>query len=113
MAAAKIVEMLTRAVGDVGLAEDLAADEFDRAATLVDTRANERCCAATLLGHAVRVGAMTEIDAVLFDYSGTLFRLEEDETWFDGIRVDDRQVDGHVQAELMRRLTARPATTST
>ncbi|ULE34139.1 HAD family hydrolase [Mycobacterium sp. IDR2000157661] len=49
---------------------------------------------------------MTEIDAVLFDYSGTLFRLEEDETWFDGMRVDDRQVDGHVQAELMRRLTA-------
>jgi HAD superfamily hydrolase (TIGR01509 family) len=31
----------------------------------------------------------------LFDYSGTLFRLEDDE----------REVDGHVQAELMRRLT--------
>ena len=49
---------------------------------------------------------MTQIDAVLFDFSGTLFRLEEDESWFHGIEVDDRQVDGHVQAELMRRLTA-------
>ncbi|MEO3758589.1 HAD-IA family hydrolase [Mycobacterium sp. B14F4] len=49
---------------------------------------------------------MTQIDAVLFDYSGTLFKLEEDESWFHGIEVDDRQVDGHVQAELMRRLTA-------
>jgi HAD superfamily hydrolase (TIGR01509 family) len=44
--------------------------------------------------------------AVLFDFSGTLFRLEEDESWFRGIEVDERQVDGHVQAELMRRLTA-------
>jgi HAD superfamily hydrolase (TIGR01509 family) len=41
----------------------------------------------------------------LFDYSGTLFRLEEDERWFDGMLVDEREVDGHVQAELMRRLT--------
>lgn len=44
--------------------------------------------------------------AVLFDYSGTLFRLEEDDSWFQGIVVDERQVDGHVQAELMRRMTA-------
>ena len=44
--------------------------------------------------------------AVLFDFSGTLFRLEEDDRWFEGIEVDERQVDGHVQAELMRRLTA-------
>ncbi|HEX5144025.1 MAG TPA: HAD-IA family hydrolase [Mycobacterium sp.] len=44
--------------------------------------------------------------AVLFDFSGTLFRLEEDDSWFEGLVVDDRQVDGHVQAELMRRLTA-------
>jgi HAD superfamily hydrolase (TIGR01509 family) len=44
--------------------------------------------------------------AVLFDFSGTLFRLEEDDTWFEDIRVDERAVDGHVQAELMRRLTA-------
>jgi HAD superfamily hydrolase (TIGR01509 family) len=41
----------------------------------------------------------------LFDYSGTLFRLESDEPWFDGMLVDEREVDGHVQAELMRRLT--------
>ena len=44
--------------------------------------------------------------AVLFDFSGTLFRLEEDDSWFEGVEVDERQVDGHVQAELMRRLTA-------
>ncbi len=45
----------------------------------------------------------------LFDFSGTLFRLEEDESWFAGITLDsdeNREVDGHVQAELMRRLTA-------
>ena len=47
-----------------------------------------------------------QIDAVLFDYSGTLFRLEEDDSWFEGMQVDEREVDGHVQAELMRRLTA-------
>jgi HAD superfamily hydrolase (TIGR01493 family) len=46
------------------------------------------------------------IRAVLFDYSGTLFRLEEEDSWFTGIQVDEREVDGHVQAELMRRLTA-------
>jgi HAD superfamily hydrolase (TIGR01509 family) len=44
--------------------------------------------------------------AVLFDFSGTLFRLEEDDSWFAGIEVDQRSVEGHVQAELMRRLTA-------
>jgi HAD superfamily hydrolase (TIGR01509 family) len=47
--------------------------------------------------------------AVLFDYSGTLFRLEEDDSWFDGITLPgnaDQQIDGHVQAELMRRMTA-------
>jgi HAD superfamily hydrolase (TIGR01509 family) len=46
------------------------------------------------------------VRAVLFDYSGTLFRLEEDDSWFEGMQVDEREVDGHVQAELMRRLTA-------
>lgn len=46
------------------------------------------------------------VKAVLFDFSGTLFRLEEDESWFEGMTVDEREVDGHVQAELMRRLTA-------
>ncbi|MFG1935036.1 HAD family hydrolase [Mycobacterium sp. NPDC048908] len=49
---------------------------------------------------------MGPVDAVLFDYSGTLFRLEEDDSWFEGIEVDERHVGGHVQAELMRRLTA-------
>jgi HAD superfamily hydrolase (TIGR01509 family) len=46
------------------------------------------------------------VKAVLFDFSGTLFRLEEDESWFEGMTVDEQEVDGHVQAELMRRLTA-------
>lgn len=55
------------------------------------------------------MAAMNDVDAVLFDYSGTLFRLEEDESWFRGMELDgedNREVDGHVQAELMRRLTA-------
>jgi HAD superfamily hydrolase (TIGR01509 family) len=50
-----------------------------------------------------------QLAAALFDFSGTLFRLEEDASWFDGISVagqDGDEVDGHVQAELMRRLTA-------
>ena len=46
------------------------------------------------------------VRAVLFDYSGTLFRLEEDDSWFAGMQVDEREVDVHVQAELMRRMTA-------
>src|SRR5256714_5347289 len=46
------------------------------------------------------------MEAVLFDFSGTLFRLEGDASWFEGITVDEREVDEHVQAELMRRLTA-------
>lgn len=49
------------------------------------------------------------VRAVLFDFSGTLFRLEEDDSWFAGMElVDDdgrRDVDEHVQAELMERLT--------
>jgi HAD superfamily hydrolase (TIGR01509 family) len=52
---------------------------------------------------------VTDLQAVLFDYSGTLFRLEEDDSWFAGMTLTsdgDREVDGHVQAELMRRLTA-------
>lgn len=46
------------------------------------------------------------VSAVLFDFSGTLFRLEEQDSWFAGMAVDEREVDGHVQTELMRRLTA-------
>lgn len=54
---------------------------------------------------------VTDIEAVLFDFSGTLFRLEEDRSWFAGMELDlgeddARAVDGHVQAEVMRRLTA-------
>ena len=44
---------------------------------------------------------MAELRAVLFDFSGTLFRLDEDGSWFDG--MDD--VDEAVAAELMDRLT--------
>ncbi|KOS55094.1 HAD family hydrolase [Rhodococcus rhodochrous] len=46
-------------------------------------------------------------DAVLFDFSGTLFRLEEDESWLADI-TDERgePFDVHRQAELMRRMTA-------
>jgi HAD superfamily hydrolase (TIGR01509 family) len=47
------------------------------------------------------------VAAVLFDFSGTLFRLEEDQSWFAGMQLQhDAEIDGHVQAELMRRLTA-------
>lgn len=58
---------------------------------------------------------MASVRAVLFDFSGTLFRLEEEDSWFDGMELDGMElddadergaVDGHVQAELMRRLTA-------
>jgi HAD superfamily hydrolase (TIGR01493 family) len=52
---------------------------------------------------------VSHLDAVLFDFSGTLFRLEEDDSWFAGMELDsedDREIDAHVQAELMRRLTA-------
>ncbi|BBY17833.1 HAD family hydrolase [Mycolicibacterium litorale] len=46
------------------------------------------------------------VRAALFDFSGTLFRLEEDDSWFTGIEVDNQEIDAHVQAELLRRLTA-------
>ncbi len=46
-------------------------------------------------------------DAVLFDFSGTLFRLEEDESWMAGITdAKGDAFDVSRQAELMRRLTA-------
>ena len=38
--------------------------------------------------------------AVLFDFSGTLARLEEDDSWFDGMGLDATQ-----RAEVMDRLT--------
>ncbi|WP_372503786.1 HAD family hydrolase [[Mycobacterium] manitobense] len=48
---------------------------------------------------------MVHVDAVLFDFSGTLFRLEEDASWFDGMVIDDRRIESHAQSEIMRRLT--------
>ncbi|MEV0697382.1 HAD-IA family hydrolase [Saccharopolyspora sp. NPDC050389] len=45
--------------------------------------------------------------AVLFDFSGTLFRLEEDESWFaDLADADGARLDLEAQAEVMRRMTA-------
>ncbi|MEU6269835.1 HAD family hydrolase [Saccharopolyspora shandongensis] len=45
--------------------------------------------------------------AVLFDFSGTLFRLEEDESWFTDLAdADGAPFDLHAQAEVMRRMTA-------
>ncbi|MBB5153927.1 HAD family hydrolase [Saccharopolyspora phatthalungensis] len=45
--------------------------------------------------------------AVLFDFSGTLFRLEEDESWFTDLAdADGSPFDLEAQAEVMRRMTA-------
>ncbi|GAA2790993.1 HAD family hydrolase [Saccharopolyspora taberi] len=45
--------------------------------------------------------------AVFFDFSGTLFRLEQDESWLTGITDQDGvPFDLEAQAELMRRMTA-------
>ncbi|WP_439384101.1 HAD family hydrolase [Amycolatopsis lexingtonensis] len=47
------------------------------------------------------------IRAVLFDFSGTLFRLEQDETWLaDLTDHTGSPLDIEAQAELMRRMTA-------
>ncbi|WP_410666523.1 HAD family hydrolase [Amycolatopsis sp. cmx-4-68] len=47
------------------------------------------------------------IRAVLFDYSGTLFRLEQDESWLTELTDHDGEpLDIEAQAELMRRMTA-------
>lgn len=47
------------------------------------------------------------IDAVLFDFSGTLFRLEQDSSWLAGVRDDAGEaLDLEAQTELMRRMTA-------
>lgn len=45
------------------------------------------------------------VRAVLFDFSGTLFRLEEDDSWFDGMAADLAS-NRSFQAELMHRMTA-------
>lgn len=47
------------------------------------------------------------IRAVLFDFSGTLFRLEQDETWLQHLTDEGGEpFDVEAQAEVMRRLTA-------
>jgi HAD superfamily hydrolase (TIGR01493 family) len=47
------------------------------------------------------------IKAVLFDFSGTLFRLEQDETWLaDLTDTAGAGLDIEAQTELMRRMTA-------
>ncbi|MFF0492334.1 HAD family hydrolase [Nocardia sp. NPDC004068] len=46
------------------------------------------------------------VEAVLFDYSGTLFRLEDDESWAaDLITEDGRPMDADESAEILRRMT--------
>ncbi|MFD9958036.1 HAD family hydrolase [Amycolatopsis sp. NPDC058986] len=50
---------------------------------------------------------MTTIRAVLFDFSGTLFRLEQDETWLTDLTDHEgERLDVEAQTELMRRMTA-------
>jgi HAD superfamily hydrolase (TIGR01493 family) len=47
------------------------------------------------------------IRAVLFDFSGTLFRLEQDDTWLTDLTDDAGDpLDVEAQTELMRRMTA-------
>ncbi|MBB3050226.1 HAD superfamily hydrolase (TIGR01509 family) [Prauserella isguenensis] len=47
------------------------------------------------------------IQAVMFDFSGTLFRLEHRRSWFTDLVDDDgTPLDADEQAELMRRMTA-------
>ncbi len=47
------------------------------------------------------------IEAVVFDFSGTLFRLDEDDSWFDQVtNADGTPIDASHAAELMRRMTA-------
>ncbi|MCW2655627.1 MAG: haloacid dehalogenase [Mycobacterium sp.] len=40
----------------------------------------------------------------MFDYSGTLFRLDEDESWFAGMHGDDSAVDGVIFLAALSRL---------
>ncbi|MBB3036869.1 HAD family hydrolase [Hoyosella altamirensis] len=46
-------------------------------------------------------------DAVMFDFSGTLFRFEEDDSWLTGLTDElGRPFDVHQLTEIMRRMTA-------
>ncbi|MCA0158694.1 HAD family hydrolase [Tsukamurella sp. M9C] len=50
--------------------------------------------------------AMTGYEGVLFDFSGTLFRLEPDPAWFAGLTAaDGRELDDAAQRELLYRMT--------
>lgn len=52
------------------------------------------------------LGGVT-IRAVMFDFSGTLFRLEQNENWLASLTdTDGDPLDIEAQAELMRRMTA-------
>ncbi|WP_068279231.1 HAD family hydrolase [Aldersonia kunmingensis] len=47
------------------------------------------------------------VRAILFDFSGTLFRLEEQESWAEDLTHSSGEpFDFHHQAEIMRRMTA-------
>ncbi len=49
---------------------------------------------------------------MLFDFSGTLFRLEEDESWYAGLTdAGGTPIDVARQAEIMRRMTTPSALT--
>ncbi|GAA1090377.1 HAD family hydrolase [Tsukamurella spumae] len=49
---------------------------------------------------------MTGYEGVLFDFSGTLFRLEPDPQWFAGlVAADGRPLDDAAQRELQHRMT--------
>lgn len=49
---------------------------------------------------------MTGYEGVLFDFSGTLFRLEPDPVWFAGLTAaDGRALDDAAQRELLYRMT--------
>ena len=51
--------------------------------------------------------ANLNFDAVLFDFSGTLFRLTERDDWFADLHdAAGAPIDGALQAEMMRRMTA-------
>lgn len=58
-------------------------------------------------GRWTRIVDLVTIRAVLFDFSGTLFRLEEDESWTAELADDSgNPFDPSAQAEIMRRMTA-------
>ncbi|MFI5775807.1 HAD family hydrolase [Nocardia sp. NPDC051570] len=53
-----------------------------------------------------RYAGRVTVDAVLFDFSGTLFRLGDDESWAaDLITADGRPMDANESAEILRRMT--------